>query len=67
MVRLSKYGDRIELTPPLVVGVDQIGEIVDRVWRTIKAVAQDQATPSPPHSDDGLRSAPASRIRHQSI
>jgi beta-alanine--pyruvate transaminase len=39
MVRLSKYGDRIELTPPLVVGEDQIGEIVDKVGRTIKAVA----------------------------
>jgi beta-alanine--pyruvate transaminase len=39
MARLSKYGDRIELTPPLVVGEDQIGEIVDKVGRTIKAVA----------------------------
>lgn len=67
MVRLIRYGDRIELTPPFVVGEDQIGEIVDRVGRTIKAVAQDQATPPPPHSYDGLRSAPASRSRHQSI
>jgi hypothetical protein len=39
MVRLSKYGDRIELTPPLVVGERQIGEIVDRGGRTIKAEA----------------------------
>ena len=39
MVRLSKYGDRIELTPPFVVGEDQTDEIVDRVGRTIKAVA----------------------------
>ena len=39
IVRLSTYGDRIELPPPLVVGEDQIGEIVDKVGRTIKAVA----------------------------
>ena len=39
MVRLSKYGDRIVPTPPLVVGEDQLGEIVDRVGRTIKAMA----------------------------
>jgi adenosylmethionine-8-amino-7-oxononanoate aminotransferase len=31
MVRPSEYGDRIELMPPLVVGEDQIGEIVDKV------------------------------------
>jgi beta-alanine--pyruvate transaminase len=37
MLRLS--GDTIELTPPLVVSDDQIGEIVDKVGRTIKAVA----------------------------
>jgi beta-alanine--pyruvate transaminase len=37
MLRLS--GDTIELTPPLVVSEDQIGEIVDKVARTIKAVA----------------------------
>jgi beta-alanine--pyruvate transaminase len=37
MLRLS--GDTIELTPPLVVSEDQIGEIVDKVGRTIKAVA----------------------------
>ncbi len=37
MLRLS--GDTIELTPPLVISEDQIGEIVDRVGRTIKAVA----------------------------
>ena len=35
--RLS--GDTIELTPPLIVSEDQIGEIVDKVGRTIKAVA----------------------------
>ena len=39
MVRLSKSGDMIELTPPLVVSEDQIGEIVGKVGRTIKAVA----------------------------
>ncbi len=37
MLRLS--GDTIELTPPLVVSEDQIGEIVDKVGRTIKAAA----------------------------
>jgi beta-alanine--pyruvate transaminase len=37
MLRLS--GDTIELTPPLIVSDDQIGEIVDKVGRTIKAVA----------------------------
>ncbi len=37
MLRLS--GDTIELTPPLVMSEDQIGEIVDKVGRTIRAVA----------------------------
>jgi len=37
MLRLS--GDTIELTPPLIVSEEQIGEIVDKVGRTIKAVA----------------------------
>ena len=37
MLRLS--GDCIELTPPLIISEDQIGEIVDKVGRTIKAVA----------------------------
>ncbi|THD48990.1 MAG: aspartate aminotransferase family protein [Bradyrhizobium sp.] len=37
MLRLS--GDTIELTPPLIVGEDQIGEIVDKTARTIRAVA----------------------------
>ncbi len=37
MLRLS--GDTIELTPPLVISEDQIGEIVDKVGRTIKAAA----------------------------
>jgi beta-alanine--pyruvate transaminase len=37
MLRLS--GDTIELTPPLVISEDQIGEIVDKVGRTITAVA----------------------------
>ncbi len=37
MLRLS--GDTIELTPPLIVSEDQIGEIVDKVGRTIEAVA----------------------------
>ncbi len=37
MIRIS--GDTIELTPPLIVSEDQVGEIVDKVGRTIKAVA----------------------------
>src|SRR5579885_2845756 len=37
MIRIS--GDTIELTPPLIVSEDQIGEIVDKVGKTIKAVA----------------------------
>jgi beta-alanine--pyruvate transaminase len=37
MLRLS--GDCIELTPPLIISENQIDEIVDKVGRTIKAVA----------------------------
>ena len=37
LLRLS--GDTIELKPPLIVSEDQIGEIVDKVARAIKAVA----------------------------
>ncbi|MGA2042736.1 MAG: aspartate aminotransferase family protein [Roseiarcus sp.] len=37
MIRIS--GDTIELTPPLIVNEDQIGEIVDKVGQTIRAVA----------------------------
>jgi len=37
MLRLA--GDTIELTPPLIVSENQIDEIVDKVGRTIKAVA----------------------------
>jgi len=37
MIRIS--GDTIELTPPLIVSEDQIGEIVDKVGQTIRAVA----------------------------
>ena len=37
MLRLA--GDTIELTPPLIVSEAQIGEIVDKVAATIKAVA----------------------------
>ena len=37
MFRLA--GDTIELTPPFIVSEDQIGEIVDKVAKTIKAVA----------------------------
>jgi beta-alanine--pyruvate transaminase len=36
MIRIS--GDTIELTPPLIISEEQIGEIVDKVGRTIKAV-----------------------------
>ncbi len=37
MLRLA--GDTIELTPPFIISEDQIGEIVDKVARTIKAAA----------------------------
>ncbi|MBV9908968.1 MAG: aspartate aminotransferase family protein [Hyphomicrobiales bacterium] len=37
MIRIS--GDTIELTPPLIISEDQIGEVADKVGRTIKAVA----------------------------
>ncbi|HEY1941344.1 MAG TPA: aspartate aminotransferase family protein [Roseiarcus sp.] len=37
MLRLA--GDTIELTPPLIISENQIDEIVDKVGRTIKAVA----------------------------
>ncbi len=37
MFRLA--GDTIELTPPFIVSEDQIGEIVDKLGKTIKAVA----------------------------
>jgi beta-alanine--pyruvate transaminase len=37
MLRLS--GDTIELTPPLVISEKQIDEVVEKVGRTIKAVA----------------------------
>ena len=32
-------GDTIALTPPLIVSEDQIGEIVEKVGKVIKAVA----------------------------
>jgi beta-alanine--pyruvate transaminase len=38
-ILLRLAGDTIELTPPLIVSEDQIGEIVDKVARAIKAVA----------------------------
>ena len=38
-VLLRLAGDTIELTPPLIVSEDEIGEIVDKVGRTIKAAA----------------------------
>ncbi len=37
MLRLA--GDCIELTPPFIISEDQIGEIVDKVGKSIKAVA----------------------------
>ena len=37
MLRLS--GDTIELTPPFIISEAQIGEIIDKVGETIKAVA----------------------------
>jgi beta-alanine--pyruvate transaminase len=37
MVRIA--GDTIALTPPLIVSEDQIGEIIDKVAKVIRAVA----------------------------
>jgi beta-alanine--pyruvate transaminase len=37
MLRLS--GDTIELTPPFIISEAQIGEVVEKVGRTIEAVA----------------------------
>ena len=37
MIRPS--GDTIELTPPLILSEDQIGEIMDKVGASIKAAA----------------------------
>jgi beta-alanine--pyruvate transaminase len=37
MLRLS--GDTIELTPPFIISEAQIGELVEKVARTIEAVA----------------------------
>ena len=37
MMRIA--GDTLALTPPLIVGEDQVGEIIDRVARVIRAVA----------------------------
>ena len=38
-ILLRMAGDTIELTPPLVISEDQIGEIVDKLGKTIRAVA----------------------------
>jgi beta-alanine--pyruvate transaminase len=37
MMRVT--GDTIALTPPLIITEEQIGEVVDKVGRVIKAVA----------------------------
>jgi beta-alanine--pyruvate transaminase len=37
MLRIT--GETIALTPPLIISEDQIGELVDKVGRTIRAVA----------------------------
>jgi beta-alanine--pyruvate transaminase len=37
MIRIT--GDTIALTPPLIISEDQIGEIVDKLGKVIKAVA----------------------------
>ena len=37
MLRIA--GDTLALTPPLIISEDQIGEIVDKVGKVIKAVA----------------------------
>ena len=36
---LRVTGDTLALTPPVIVTEDQIGEIVDKVAKTIRAVA----------------------------
>jgi beta-alanine--pyruvate transaminase len=38
-IMLRSVGDTLALTPPLIVTEDQIGEIVDRVGKVIRAVA----------------------------
>ena len=38
-IMLRMAGDTIELTPPFIISEDQIGEIVEKVGQTIKAVA----------------------------
>jgi beta-alanine--pyruvate transaminase len=37
MMRIA--GDTLALTPPLIVSEDQIGEIIDKVGKIIRAVA----------------------------
>jgi beta-alanine--pyruvate transaminase len=37
MVRIA--GDTLALTPPLIVSEDQIGEIIEKVAKVIRAVA----------------------------
>jgi beta-alanine--pyruvate transaminase len=37
MLRIA--GDTLALTPPLIISEDQIGEVVDKVGKVIKAVA----------------------------
>ena len=37
MIRIT--GETIALTPPLIISEDQIGELVDKVGQTIRAVA----------------------------
>jgi len=36
---LRTAGDTLVLTPPLIISEDQIGEIVEKVARVIRAVA----------------------------
>ncbi|HTZ66426.1 MAG TPA: aspartate aminotransferase family protein, partial [Roseiarcus sp.] len=38
-VMIRPAGDTIELTPPLIVSEDQIGEIIEKVGASIKAAA----------------------------
>ena len=38
-IMLRSVGDTLALTPPLIVSEDQIGEIVDKVGKVIRAVA----------------------------
>src|SRR5205085_6869974 len=60
-IMLRSVGDRLALTPPLIVSEDQIGEIVDKVGKVIRAVAGDDRWigPEPFRPDPGRRAGTA--------